>query len=94
MLLWGKSDSCHPASTVMGCKQLVARFLQIHPGQSTLAFYTAQNMSNKAITGVSTYNVTPQSAGSYFNKIQCFCFEVSEANSCWEGQQPPPCSDQ
>ncbi|GAB4822064.1 hypothetical protein N2152v2_009110 [Parachlorella kessleri] len=51
------------------------RSVKIHPGQSTLAFYTAQNMSNKAITGVSTYNVTPQSAGSYFNKIQCFCFE-------------------
>lgn len=32
-------------------------------------------MSNKAITGVSTYNVTPMSAGPYFNKIQCFCFE-------------------
>lgn len=25
--------------------------------------------------GVSTYNVAPQQAGLYFNKIQCFCFE-------------------
>ena len=25
--------------------------------------------------GVSTYNVSPQQAGAYFNKIQCFCFE-------------------
>ena len=25
--------------------------------------------------GVSTYNVAPQQAGAYFNKIQCFCFE-------------------
>ena len=24
---------------------------------------------------MSTYNVSPQQAGSYFNKIQCFCFE-------------------
>ena len=26
--------------------------------------------------GVSTYNVSPQRAGLYFNKIQCFCFEA------------------
>lgn len=45
------------------------------PGQSTLAFYTAENTSRTAVTGVSTYNVSPQKAGSYFNKIQCFCFE-------------------
>jgi hypothetical protein len=31
--------------------------------------------SDKAITGVSTYNVTPDKAAYYFNKIQCFCFE-------------------
>ena len=49
---------------------------QIRPGQSTLAFFTAENTSNKVITGVSTYNVTPQQAGTYFNKIQCYCFEV------------------
>lgn len=48
---------------------------QVHPGQSTLVFYTAHNASDKAITGVSTYNVAPQQAGYYFNKIQCFCFE-------------------
>lgn len=48
---------------------------QVHPGQSTLIFYNAHNTSDKAITGVSTYNVAPQQAGYYFNKIQCFCFE-------------------
>ena len=24
--------------------------------------------------GVSTYNVAPQQAGAYFNKVECFCF--------------------
>lgn len=54
----------------------------MRPGQSTLAFYTAENISNKVITGVSTYNVTPPQAGTYFNKIQCFCFEVSAGIWC------------
>ncbi|KAL3688620.1 hypothetical protein R1sor_014929 [Riccia sorocarpa] len=49
--------------------------VKVRPGQSTLVFYTAENTSKEAITGVSTYNVTPMQAGVYFNKIQCFCFE-------------------
>ena len=37
--------------------------------------FKAVNKSDKPITGVATYNVTPMRAGIYFNKIQCFCFE-------------------
>lgn len=51
------------------------REVRVKPGESALAFYTAENFSQKAITGVSTYNVTPMRAAIYFNKIQCFCFE-------------------
>ncbi|KAK9809723.1 hypothetical protein WJX73_010461 [Symbiochloris irregularis] len=51
------------------------RSVTVRPGESTLAFYTAKNRSERDITGVSTYNVAPQQAGAYFNKIQCFCFE-------------------
>ncbi|CAI5988798.1 unnamed protein product [Closterium sp. NIES-65] len=35
------------------------REVRVRPGQSTLAFYTAHNKSDKPITGVSTYNVSP-----------------------------------
>lgn len=36
-------------------------FLQVRvkPGESALAFYTAENRCSTPITGVSTYNVTP-----------------------------------
>uniref|UniRef100_A0A7N0UY25 Cytochrome c oxidase assembly protein n=1 Tax=Kalanchoe fedtschenkoi TaxID=63787 RepID=A0A7N0UY25_KALFE len=51
------------------------REVRVKPGESALAFYTAENRSSVPITGVSTYNVTPMRAAVYFNKIQCFCFE-------------------
>ena len=43
-------------------------------GQRDMAFYTARNTSDRPITGTATFNVEPEQAGRYFNKIQCFCF--------------------
>ncbi len=43
-------------------------------GGRDMAFFTATNHSDHAITGTATYNVTPAQAGKYFTKIQCFCF--------------------
>lgn len=49
--------------------------VRVVPGETALAFYTARNTSDKPVTGVATYNITPSKAGIYFNKIQCFCFD-------------------
>ena len=43
-------------------------------GQRDIATYVARNDGSQAITGMATFNVTPEQAGKYFNKIQCFCF--------------------
>lgn len=55
-------------------------FVKVIPGETALAFYTAKNPLDKAVIGVSTYNVVPYEAGQYFNKIQCFCFEEQQLN--------------
>lgn len=51
------------------------------PGETVLAFYTAENPTDKRISGISTYNVTPFEAAQYFNKIQCFCFDEQQLNA-------------
>ncbi|MGI9387951.1 MAG: cytochrome c oxidase assembly protein [Methyloligellaceae bacterium] len=43
-------------------------------GENKLAFYRATNTSEETLRGTATFNVTPEIAGSYFNKIECFCF--------------------
>lgn len=52
----------------------VERQITIKIGETYLAKYKAQNLGTTRTTGTSTFNVTPLSAGQYFNKIQCFCF--------------------
>ena len=51
------------------------RQIMVRPGESVLAFYSVTNQSKHDVVGVSTYNVVPFKAGTYFNKVQCFCFE-------------------
>ena len=52
----------------------VRRKISIRVGEQALAFYRARNLSDRAVTGTATFNVTPLKAGQYFNKIDCFCF--------------------
>lgn len=49
--------------------------VKVVPGETALSFFRVTNHSDKAITGVATYNVYPPTVGLYFQKIQCFCFE-------------------
>jgi cytochrome c oxidase assembly protein subunit 11 len=50
------------------------REMRVHPGEQMLALFRATNKSDHAITGTATYNVQPDAAGLYFDKVQCFCF--------------------
>ena len=53
----------------------VERVMKVKLGETGLAFYEAHNPTDQVITGTASFNVYPYSAGYYFNKIACFCFE-------------------
>lgn len=50
------------------------REVTIKIGETTQIAYEAENKLKFPTTGTATFNVTPQAAGAYFNKIDCFCF--------------------
>lgn len=59
----GLAWTVSPAKTVTG---------QI--GEVETVNFIAHNLSSKPVSGTAVFNVTPELAGVYFNKIECFCF--------------------
>jgi cytochrome c oxidase assembly protein subunit 11 len=51
------------------------RHITLPIGEQRLTAFVAENLSDSPTRGTAVYNVTPNEAGKYFNKIQCFCFE-------------------
>lgn len=52
----------------------VVRDMTMKIGETAQAHYTATNVFPTPSAGRATYNVTPEMAGAYFNKVECFCF--------------------
>lgn len=52
----------------------VRRDMTMKIGETVQAEFRATNLFSKPVTGRATFNVTPELAGAYFNKVECFCF--------------------
>jgi cytochrome c oxidase assembly protein subunit 11 len=52
----------------------VQQTMDVKIGETTLAFFKATNKADAPVTGRAIFNVSPEQAGLYFTKIQCFCF--------------------
>ena len=64
------------------------RSVTVKLGEENLANYVGMNESGRAVTGVATYNVTPEKVGHYFHKTACFCFNEQTLASGQEMQFP------
>ena len=60
----------------------------VHIGARSLAAFEAKNLSGRPITGRASFNVSPDNAGKYFNKIQCFCFSEQTLQPGQEVRMP------
>ena len=50
------------------------RTVTVGVGGKSMAIFIAKNHSDKPVKGRAVFNVTPEAAGPYFTKIECFCF--------------------
>ena len=66
----------------------VEREIELKIGESALAFYEAHNPTKFPVAGAASFNVYPFSAGGYFVKIDCFCFEEQLLQSGERVQMP------
>ncbi len=48
--------------------------VKVQVGAQALVYFKVANKTDQPITGRAVYNVTPNKAGLYFSKIECFCF--------------------
>lgn len=48
---------------------------RVRIGETGMAFFDVTNTSDKPISAKAAYNVVPERAGPYFQKLQCFCFD-------------------
>lgn len=56
----------------------VARDVTVKIGETAQAHYEAKNVFSRPTSGRASFNVTPQLAGAYFMKVECFCFTDNE----------------
>ena len=62
--------------------------IRLRVGEEGVAFYRARNLAGSPVTGVATYNVTPEVVGKYFHKTACFCFERQTLEAGQEADMP------
>ncbi|MCS6627773.1 cytochrome c oxidase assembly protein [Roseibacterium beibuensis] len=48
---------------------------RVRIGETGIAFFDVTNTSDRPIQATAAYNVVPERAGPYFQKLQCFCFD-------------------
>ena len=60
--------------------------MDVHPGEVIQTYYYAFNRSDKTVIGQAVPSVSPGLGASYFNKVECFCFNKQPLEAKSEAQ--------
>src|SRR5579884_219166 len=55
--------------------------VSLRTGETKTVFYKVTNTANHPVSATAAYNVSPDQAGSYFDKLACFCFSEQTLNA-------------
>jgi cytochrome c oxidase assembly protein subunit 11 len=60
--------------------------ISLRTGETKTIFYKVTNTADHPVSATAAYNVSPDQAGSYFDKLACFCFfeQTLQANETAE----------
>ncbi|WP_038173547.1 MULTISPECIES: cytochrome c oxidase assembly protein [Vibrio] len=62
--------------------------MNVHPGQVIQTAYLAENLSSRDIVGQAVPSVSPGLGATYFNKIECFCFNQQPLSAAAKTEMP------
>lgn len=62
--------------------------MEVHPGEVIQTAYLAQNRASHTIVGQAVPSVSPGLGASYFNKVECFCFNKQPLDGNSQTEMP------
>jgi cytochrome c oxidase assembly protein subunit 11 len=62
--------------------------VSLRTGETTTVYYKVVNLSDHETRGVAAYNVSPEQAGAYFDKLACFCFQEQKLGAHESAEWP------
>ncbi|MGF1754562.1 cytochrome c oxidase assembly protein [Vibrio makurazakiensis] len=62
--------------------------LDVHPGEVIQTNYVAVNRSGETLVGQAVPSVSPGNGATYFNKIECFCFNQQPLDAQASAEMP------
>ncbi len=63
-------------------------YMDVHPGEVIQTAFVAKNLAAKEIVGQAVPSVSPGLGATYFNKIECFCFNQQPLASQDSAEMP------